>query len=147
MRGVSGSRGSRRVADAVPQPAPGPERSLHDHPSRADARRRGWLGALLVAALSLLGAAAGLLGAAAVSASGDRGVVEALAALLTGTSPEGGVMGLLGCWGFVAAGWLIGGWVGIAILTARRPGVACPRCGTRNAPAASCCSACDLPLR
>jgi hypothetical protein len=92
----------------------------------------------------LLGGFLGLL-AAAILVSSD-GFVSALGAVLTGTSPSGDFAAILGGWGFVAAGFVLGGWIGIALVSFRRRGVACPRCGTSNESAADRCEACDFML-
>jgi len=86
-----------------------------------------------VATLMVLGGFAGLIGGTAVAASGGDEGLDFLA--------------ILGGWGFVAAGFVMGGWLGLALVSLRRHGVACPRCGTWNDSTAIRCEACHLPLR
>lgn len=145
MRGTSRSGSSaQEPAGSWSYPAGGHRRSAR----RPGPRRRGtWWGLLIVAGLMILGGFAGLIAAAATVASGDGGLGMAIVRVITFSSPSGDFAAILGGWGFVAAGFIIGGWIGIAVMTFRRRGVACPRCGTLNASAASRCEACDLTLR
>lgn len=124
--------------------------AAHDSAGQGTPRRRldPWVGALIVGTLMLLGGLAGLIAGAALAGSVDEGVGAALAALVSGTPLAGEFLAILilGAVGFVAAGFVVGGWIGIALVTFRRHGVACPRCGTLTEFTASRCEACDLPL-
>ncbi len=106
-------------------------------------RLRGWTGVLLVASLALGGGCIGLIVGAAMM-SGHRFSLGGLAELLTGSSPSVDLAAILGGWGFVAAGVMLGGYVGVFLGSIHRTGVACPRCGTTNAAEATACKACDL---
>jgi len=101
---------------------------------------------LLVALLALGGGCVGLISAAAMM-SGHRLSFGELFELVTGSSPSADFPAILGGWGFVAAGFILGGYLGVFLASTKRTGVGCPRCGTTNARDAIGCKACGLELR
>jgi len=101
---------------------------------------------LLVALLALGGGCVGLISGAAMM-SGHRFSWVGLVELVTGSSPSADFAAILGGWGFVAAGFILGGYLGVFLVSMGRTGVACPRCGTANAREAIGCKACGLELR
>jgi hypothetical protein len=105
-----------------------------------------WAGALLVAALAMLGGLIGLIASVLIASRGDLSW-EGLVQLITGTTPSGDFAAILGAWGFVSAGAIVGGYLALLVLRLTHPGLVCPRCGTSNAASASVCEACDLELR
>lgn len=105
-----------------------------------------WPSMLLVATLALLGGFIGLIAGVSM-ASGDRMSWGGLVEMITGTSPSGDFAAILGGWGFVSAGAMLGGYLGVLVLRLGHPGLTCPRCGTTNPTTASACRACDLELR
>lgn len=112
---------------------------------RRNSRRAG-SGVLLVAALAILGGFIGLIASASM-ASGRSLSWGGLVELITGTSPSADFAAILGGWGFVSAGAMLGGNLGVLVWRLGHPGLVCPRCGTSNATTASACRACDLELR
>ncbi len=134
-----------RTASNVTRPA---ARASTRGPS-ASTGRAGWWGVVLVAFLMLLGGCAGLALAAATVASADGlggGLWGSFAAVFTHGTPSGDFVAILGGAACAVAGFVIGGLLGIAILSSGRPGLRCPRCGTRNASGAGACAACELPF-
>lgn len=109
--------------------------------------RGAWTGLLLVAGLAMLGAVIGLIASVSIASGGSMSW-GGLAELVTGTSPSGDFAAILGAWGFVSAGAILGGYSGFLVLALTRPkGMVCPRCGTRNTATASVCKGCDLELQ
>jgi hypothetical protein len=101
---------------------------------------------LLVAALAMLGGFIGLIAGVSM-ASGSTFSWGGLVEVITGTSPSGDFAAILGGWGFVSAGAMLGGYLGLLVLSVGHPGLSCPRCGTTNPTTANVCRACDLELR
>jgi hypothetical protein len=109
-------------------------------------RRKAWTGVLLVAALGMLGGFIGLIAGVSMASGSTfswRGLVE----VITGTSPSADFAAILGGWGFVSAGAMLGGYLGLLVLRVGHHGLTCPRCGTTNATTARVCEACELELR
>jgi hypothetical protein len=109
-------------------------------------RPKAWTGLLLVAALAVLGGFIGLIVGVSV-ASGSIFSWGGLVEVITGTSPSADFAAILGGWGFVSGGAILGGYLGLLVLRVGHPGLDCPRCGTTNATTARVCEACDLELR
>lgn len=108
-------------------------------------RRKAWTGVLIVAALAMLGGSIGLIAGVSM-ASGSTFSRSGLVEVITGTSPSGDFAAILGGWGFVSAGAILGGYLGVLVLKLGHPGLTCPRCGTTNPTTANACTACDLEL-
>jgi hypothetical protein len=108
--------------------------------------RSAWWGALVVATFAIIGGLVGLIVGASL-VSGRSVSWGGLVAVLTGSSPSADLTAILGGWGFVAAGVLLGGYLAIFVSRLRHPGLVCPRCGTSNSTTARACVACDLELR
>ncbi len=108
--------------------------------------RRAWSGVLLVTTLAILGGFIGLIAGVSMAAGHSlswSGLVE----VISGTSPSAEFAAILGGWGFVSGGAMLGGYLGLLLLRMGHPGLTCPRCGTTNAITANACRACDLELR
>jgi hypothetical protein len=108
-------------------------------------RRKAWTGVLIVAAFAMLGGFIGLIAGVSM-ASGSTLSWGGLVGVIT-TSPSGDFAAILGGWGFVSAGAILGGYLGVLVLKLGHPGLICPRCGTTNPTTANACKACDLELR
>jgi hypothetical protein len=99
-----------------------------------------------VATLSLGGGLVGLIVGTAMADAESRGFLGAVVELFAGGSGSVGFTDILGGWGFVSAGAMLGGFVGALLTELGQRGVVCPRCGTRNGPQAISCDACELTL-
>ena len=102
---------------------------------RRTGTRGAWAGALLVTALAMLGGLIGLIASVMIASRGDLSW-EGLVQLITGTTPSGDFTAILGAWGFVSAGAIVGGYLALLVLRLTHPGLVCPRCGTSNATSA-----------
>jgi hypothetical protein len=109
---------------------------------------------LVVIAFALLGGAVGtaigLVIAAPTDASHPDGVGNLLSlfwSTITGDAEAAGPLAVLGAWGLIAGGFVLGEYFGLGVTSLRSHGNACPRCGTRNEPNTAACVACRFVLR